>query len=83
MLYVHLQLVLQQQGGAVTTVVDNLNSTLAWKDIMYKGLWNSVTQIHILSNDSFTLTELAAQYARCFEEATVDMQAVYSVDVIR
>jgi hypothetical protein len=77
------RLVVQQQDGSSTTVVGNLNSSLAWVDIKQVGLWQGVTQIQIVSNDSFTLTELAAQSARCFEMATVDMQDVYTVHVIR
>jgi hypothetical protein len=60
-----------------------LNSTLAWVDIKHIGLWQGVTQVQVVSNDSFTLTELAAQYTRCFEMATLDMQDVYTVHVIR
>jgi hypothetical protein len=77
------RLVVQQQDGSSTTVVGNLNSSLAWVDIKQVGLWQGVTQIQIVSNDSFTLTELAAQSARCFEMATLDMQDVYTVHVIR
>jgi hypothetical protein len=77
------RLVVQQQGGITTTVVGNLNSSLAWVDIKQQGLWQGVTQIQVVSNDTFTLTELAAQYERCFEMATVDMQDVYEVHVIR
>lgn len=86
--YVHAaifgeQLVLQQQNGLSTTVVDGMNSTINWLDQRYIGLWQGVTQVQLLSNDSFTLTELAAQYDRCFEAATIDMQQVYSVSLIR
>jgi hypothetical protein len=77
------RLVVQQQGGITTTVVGNLNSSLAWVDIKQQGLWRGVTQIQIVSNDTFTLTELAAQYERCSEMATVDMQDLYEVHVIR
>jgi hypothetical protein len=73
------RLVVQQQGGITTTVVGNLNSSLAWVDIKQQGLWQGVTQIQVVSNDTFTLTELAAQYERCFEMATVDMQDVYEI----
>uniref|UniRef100_A0A383VQX7 F5/8 type C domain-containing protein n=1 Tax=Tetradesmus obliquus TaxID=3088 RepID=A0A383VQX7_TETOB len=77
------RLVIQQQDGSTTTVVGNLNSTLAWVDIKQIGLWQGVTQVQVVSNDSFTLTELAAQYTRCFEMATLDMQDVFAVHVIR
>eukprot|EP00775_Hariotina_reticulata_P009931 gene9931-10086_t len=70
-------------SGGITTVVANLNSTSNYKDIVLKGLWQQVTQLQFTSKDTFTLIELAAQYSRCFESATVDMQAVQTVHMIR
>lgn len=81
-LCVSLQLVAVSSGG-ITTVLANLNSTSNYKDIVLKGLWQQVTQLQFTSKDTFTLIELAAQYSRCFESATLDMQAVQTVHMIR
>jgi hypothetical protein len=43
----------------------------------------NVTEVQVLASAGFTLTELALQGERCFEWATVDMQAVYDVSMIR
>jgi hypothetical protein len=70
-------------SGGISTVVANLNSTSNYKDIVLKGLWQQVTRLQLTSPDTFTLIELAAQYSRCSEAATVDMQAVQTVHMIR
>lgn len=68
--------------GAVTTVATADPST-NWKDQAIKGSWEDVAAVQVTSNASFTLTELGIQADRCFEWATVDMQAVWSVSMIR
>lgn len=42
-----------------------------------------VAEVQVFASTGFTLTELALQGERCFEWATVDMQAVYEVSMIR
>lgn len=68
--------------GVATTVATS-NSTNNWKDQILKGSWDDVAAVTVTSAKTFTLTELALQAERCFEWATVDMQAVYSVSMIR
>lgn len=67
----------------VSTTVATADSTVNWKDQVIKGSWDDVAAVQVVSTVTFTLTELALQAERCFEYATVDMQAVHSVSMIR
>jgi hypothetical protein len=48
-----------------------------------KGSWDSIAAVQVVSNATFTLTEIALQAERCFEYATVDMKHVHHVGMIR
>lgn len=77
-----LQVDLIHSDGAVTTVA-TADFSINKKDQAIKGSWQDVGAVQVRSNATFTLTELAIQTERCFEWATVDMQRVYSVSMIR
>lgn len=57
--------------------------TLNWKDQAVQGPWSNIVEVRVVSNASFTLTEMALQGDQCVEWATVDMQQVYNVSMIR
>jgi hypothetical protein len=67
----------------VSTTVATADSTVNWKDQIVKGSWDDVAAVQVVSTTTFTLTELALQAERCFEYATVDMQEVHPVSMIR
>jgi hypothetical protein len=67
----------------VEVPVREVNSNVTWVDQKLMGPWPLVTEVRLVSNDTFTLTEMAAQHGRCWESATMDMQEVFSVNVIR
>lgn len=77
-----MQVNLIDASGAVTTVA-TVDQSTNWVDQALKGSWNGIAAAQVVSNASFTLTELALQGERCFEYATVDMQQVYPVSMIR
>lgn len=52
-------------------------------DQVVKGSWDSIAAVQVVSNATFTLTEIALQAERCFEYATVDMKQVHPVGMIR
>jgi hypothetical protein len=77
-----LQVNLISSSGTVTTVATVGQST-NWVDQVVKGSWDNVAAVQVMSNASFTLTEIALRAERCFEYATVDMKQVYPVSMIR
>jgi hypothetical protein len=63
--------------------VSTSDASLNWKDQVIKGTWSDIAAVQVVSNDTFTLTELALQAERCFEYAIMDMQQVHDVSMIR
>lgn len=72
-------------SGSVRTVIARVNSTTNWVDQIIKPSvpWSGVSSVEVTCTASFTLTEIALQGARCFEQATLDLQAVSSINMIR
>lgn len=64
-------------------MVSTSDSSLNYNNQIVKGTWPNIAAVRVESNASFTLTEMALQGDICVEWATVDMQQVYSVSMIR
>ncbi|GLI60353.1 hypothetical protein VaNZ11_002475 [Volvox africanus] len=60
-----------------------LYNATSWTFISSTGSWTGAVSLLVTSSAAFTITEMAAQYGACYENATVDMGSVQTIGSIR